>query len=307
MNLQNDFISQTIHLVPDYEGEVTATLIASKFNIGNRRSILYLHGYIDYFYQVHMCEKFIENNFDFYALDLRKYGRSLMPHQHPNYCKNVEEYFEEISYAIERINETSNGQVYLLGHSTGGLIASNYMNSGEARSLVKALVLNSPFFDFNKSGIEKALLPLVAKVYSFVSPYAKVERALSSVWPKAIHKDYQGEWDFDLKWKPIEGFPTYFKWVAAISKAQKLLHSSNISVPILVMHASKSGKPSDVSKNGLQADIVLNIQDMKKVGAKLGPLVTFLSVDNGFHDLFLSPKPVREEAFRAMFDWLNAN
>jgi alpha-beta hydrolase superfamily lysophospholipase len=36
----------------------------------NRKSVLYLHGYNDYFFHTHV-EKFNENNFDFYALDLR--------------------------------------------------------------------------------------------------------------------------------------------------------------------------------------------------------------------------------------------
>lgn len=71
-----DYNSQTIRLKPDYEGEVTATLVSSKFNVGNRKSVLYLYGYIDYFFQAHLGEKFIANDFDFYALDMRKYGRN---------------------------------------------------------------------------------------------------------------------------------------------------------------------------------------------------------------------------------------
>jgi alpha-beta hydrolase superfamily lysophospholipase len=58
--------------------EVIATLISSNRNLGDRRSVLYLHGYNDYFFHTHVAEKFNENNFDFYALDLRKYGRSLL-------------------------------------------------------------------------------------------------------------------------------------------------------------------------------------------------------------------------------------
>jgi hypothetical protein len=97
MNIDKDFTFQTIKL-PDYEGEV-ATLISSNRNLGKpQERIIYMVIMTISF--THVAEKFNENNFDFYALDLRKYGRSLK-NQHPNYCKDIEEYFEEISIAIE--------------------------------------------------------------------------------------------------------------------------------------------------------------------------------------------------------------
>jgi alpha-beta hydrolase superfamily lysophospholipase len=65
------------------------TLISSNRNLGDRRSVLYLHGYNDYFFHTHVAEKFNENNFDFYALDLRKYGRSLLKNQHPIIVKTL--------------------------------------------------------------------------------------------------------------------------------------------------------------------------------------------------------------------------
>jgi alpha-beta hydrolase superfamily lysophospholipase len=158
MNLHTDFDYQTIELSPDYEGKVTATLISSKFNVGDRESVLYLHGYIDYFFHPHVCEKFINNDFDFYALDLRKYGRSILEHQRPNFCFDIEEYFEEITIAIRQINKTSNALIHLLGHSTGGLIASSYMNDGKEKSSIKSLILNSPFLDFNQPEFAKKQL-----------------------------------------------------------------------------------------------------------------------------------------------------
>ena len=58
MDLNKDYTSQTIKLNPDYEGEVTSVLISSNFNLGNRKSVLYIHGYIDYFFHPHLGEKF---------------------------------------------------------------------------------------------------------------------------------------------------------------------------------------------------------------------------------------------------------
>lgn len=304
MNLHKDFINQTIKLTRDYEGEVTATLISSKLNIGTRKSVLYLHGYIDYFFHPHVGEKFNANKFDFYALDLRKHGRSLLKHQHPNYCKNIEEYFEEISIAIREIHNLSKNSIYLLGHSTGGLIASSYMNLGKERNLINGLILNSPFLDFNQSKFEKKMTYIAAKIISYFFPGSKVSGALSPVNAQSIHKDFYGEWDFNLDWKPIKGFPTYFKWILAIRKAQKKLQNSKIEIPILVMHSSSSRRMSAFSKEAMSSDTVLNIEDIKRLGIKLGDDVTFLKIDNAQHDIFLSPKVVREVAFDKMFSWL---
>ena len=303
MNLKDDYTSQNIKLNPDYEGEVNAVITSSNFNTGNRRSVLYLHGYIDYFFHPHLGEKFNQNNFDFYALDLRKYGRSLMQHQHPNYCKDIEEYFEEISIAIRKIKSGSKS-IFLLAHSTGGLTASCYMNFGKDRDLIEGLILNSPFLDFNQSKFEKSISLFVAKIIAKVSSYAKLDGALSPIYAQSLHKDYYGEWEFNLDWKPIKGFPTYFKWVVAISRAQKKLKKSNIKIPTLIMHSSGSFKTSKYSKEAMSNDLVLNIEDIKRVGKKLGDNVTLMKIDNSQHDIFLSPKAVREVGFDKMFAWL---
>ncbi len=305
MNKLKDYSSKTIRLEPDYEGEVTATLVYSDLNKGNRKSVLYLHGYIDYFFQAHLGEKFIEHEFDFYALDLRKYGRSLLPHQHPNYCRDIKEYYEEIGLAIQHIHKSGNGEVFLLGHSTGGLVASNFMNDATEKDLIKGLILNSPFLDFNQNELQKHLVYFAAKIMTRFSEFSKIEGALSPAYVKSIHKDYYGEWDFDLNWKPVKGFPTYFFWLLAIRNAQKSLSSSNIKVPILVMFSSNSERVSKYSEKVKYKDIVLDVKDIKRLGAKLGAKVSLLEIENAMHDIFLSTSEVREKAFTAMFKWLN--
>ncbi len=303
MDLIKEYTSETINLKPDYEGEVIAVLTSSNYNKGNRKSLLYLHGYVDYFFHPHLGEIFNAHDFDFYALDLRKHGRALLQHQHPNYCKNIEEYFEEISIAIRNIKNKSKS-LFLLAHSTGGLTASCYMNYGKEKHLIDGLILNSPFLDFNLSRIKKSLTIFIANIISRISNYAKIEGALSPAYAHSIHKDFYGEWDFNLNWKPIKGFPTYFKWLSAISRAQKTLKKSNIGVPVLILHSSGSIKISKFSNRAMSNDIVLNIEDIKRVGEKLGNNVTLLSIDNGMHDIFLSSKTVREGSFEKMFSWL---
>ena len=144
-----------------------------------------------------------------------------------------------------------------------------------------------------------------AKLVSSIFPYSKIEGALSPAYAQSIHKDFYGEWDFNKAWKPINGFPTYLKWVVAVAEAQKKLKESNITVPILILHSSESVRLSTFSQEALSKDIVLNIEDIKRVGSQLGNNVTLLSIDNAIHDIFLSSKMVREVAFCTMFSWLS--
>ena len=310
MNLEKDFTNQTLELKDDYEGKVIAVLTSCNANTGNRKSIIYIHGYIDYFFHPHVAEKFIENGFDFYALDLRKYGRSWLPHQRKNYCKSLTEYFEEITVAINLICEKSNSSVcppiYLLGHSTGGLTTCNYANFGEQKNKVSGLILNSPFLDFYDSEFKKNFTLAACNVFSLFTDYGYVINMLSPVYVQSTHKNFEGEWDFDLKWKYTQGFPTYFKWILAADEGhEKLRKYSNLQVPVLVMHSSDSTKLSKFSEQAMRKDIVLDVEDIKKRGAKLGNQVTILEVKDAIHDIFLSKKEVREKAFEEMFNWLS--
>jgi alpha-beta hydrolase superfamily lysophospholipase len=51
-------------------------------------------------------------------------------------------------------------------------------------------------------------------------------------------------------------------------------------------------------------DTVLDIEDIKRIGVTLGDKVTLLEIDNAMHDIFLSPKAVRDDAFDKMFSWI---
>ena len=307
MDINDDFISTVLSLSDDYEGEVVATLVSAKANRPEQKSVLYLHGFVDYFFQAHMAEAFVNEGYNFYALDLRKYGRSILPHQHQNYCQDMNEYYEEVTRSIEEITKVSGEEIFLLGHSTGGLLACNYMVDGEARSEIKALMLNSPFLELNFPKYLKSTILTVSELIGTVSAYANVKKALSPAYAQSLHKDFHGEWDFDLNWKPIEGFPAYFRWTSSIIKAQKKLKAPEIKVPILVMHAEVSKNIKVYREEAKTADIVLNVDDIKSIGAQLGEDVTLVSIENGLHDLFLSKPEVREMAFNKMFSWLNVH
>jgi pimeloyl-ACP methyl ester carboxylesterase len=84
---------QTIDLGRDDEGPVTATLVRRRAERPTSAAVLYIHGFVDYFFQTHLADFWCGHGYDFYAVDLRKYGRSLQPHQTPNFCQSLDEYY----------------------------------------------------------------------------------------------------------------------------------------------------------------------------------------------------------------------
>src|SRR6187402_3024139 len=94
--LKNGFEQTTILQPNDYEGKVTATLIRKQCEAQSAKAILCLHGFNDYFYQEVIAEEFLRAGYHFYALDLRKYGRSILQNQRPNNARNLSEYYQDI-------------------------------------------------------------------------------------------------------------------------------------------------------------------------------------------------------------------
>ena len=268
----------------DYDGRVIATLVRLPVQGAVRGTVLYVHGFIDYFFQRHMAERFAAEGYAFYALDLRKHGRSRLPHQHPCFCKNISEYFDDISAALREIG----APVLLAGHSTGGLVCSLYKKHGDERDKVASLWLNSPFFDWREARRRKA------RVGAFLGrffPFMNDPRAVLPAYVRSIHKEWDGEWDFDLTLKPLMGFPAYFGWVNAIFQAHEKVHAGlALDCPVLSMHSD-------------EGDIVLDWKQVARWSRTLGNQVSVLAFPGGIHDLVLSRREIREDVFSQLFAW----
>lgn len=280
------FESLELAFPDDYDGRVTATLVRLPVGEAPRGAVLYVHGFVDYFFQRHMAERFAAEGYAFYALDLRKHGRSLLPHQHACFCKDVAEYHADITRALEEIG----APVLLAGHSTGGLVCALYGARGKRKDQVRALWLNSPFFDWNVSPLKRAQLGLAA-LAGQAFPFLNDPKALSAAYVRSLHRDFGGEWDFDLMLKPLHGFPTYFGWIGAILAAHAKVHAGlDIACPVLTMHSD-------------EADIVLDWRHMARWGRTLGPQPGVLAFPGGLHDLVLSRREIRDAVFGALFSW----
>lgn len=305
--LGNGFIQTSIQMASDCEGEVFCTLVFAGNTPQYDRNVLYIHGFSDYFFQTEMACQFQRNGYNFYALDLRKCGRSIRPWQTPYNLYDIRDYYEDIDAAIARIQKETKGKLVLLGHSTGGLALSMYLHD-RPEIAVSALVLNSPFLELNiNPALKKAGLPLVAFLGKFF-PNIKIKKGLSLNYGYSISKKRYGEWEYDEKWKPVAVSEVRASWLRAIYKAQCKLHKGlAIDCPILVMRSDKSFKSKYWSDKFKESDAVLNVEHIRKYAPSLGKNVTESIISCGLHDLFLSAPEVRTEVYKRMFEWLDKN
>ena len=297
--------SQNIPLEDDYEGMVSAKVDFYEVE-GAQTAVVYLHGYMDYFFQNHLADFFIDKGISFYALELRKYGSSIQKHQHKNFCKDIREYYEELSFVLKKAKAKGHDKIILHGHSTGGLIATHYLLYAQDKELVSAAVLNSPFFAFNTSETLKKVLSLVTPLGKFL-PYLPFTR-LPSLYTESLHKDYRGRWDFNLTYKPIPSFVSYLGWMRAIFNAQQEIHKGSIEkIPALILHSDSSYFNSSWSEEAAHADAVLNVEDIDSYAKKIYKDVSVVSVEGALHDIVLSTDPVIDRYFSEISQWLDQN
>jgi alpha-beta hydrolase superfamily lysophospholipase len=304
------YTRETLPMPDDYEGPVVATLVHRPADRPvSRGAVLHVHGFCDYFFQTVTAEFFTGLGFDFFAVDLRKHGRSLLPHQTPNFCLDLAEYYADLDAALAVIRaRTGHPRVVISAHSTGGLIAPLWAADRAAQGdlVVDGLVLNSPWLDLQGSFFVRTAGTEAINRLGVRRPYATVPRTVSGVYGESLHRDHHGEWEFDLAWKPMASLPVKAGWLRAIRAGHRLVHKGiSAAAPVLVLCSQRSTVPQAYTEEAHVTDTVLDVNQIAKWSHRLGDEVTISRVPGAMHDVFLSRKEVREEAFARTARWLD--
>ncbi|WP_407917325.1 alpha/beta hydrolase [Kitasatospora sp. NE20-6] len=294
-------------LTADEEGEVSATLVR-RVVPGSRQAVLYLHGYTDYFFQTNLADHFVAAGFSFYALDLRKYGRSLRAHHSPNFVRDLAAYDEEIDAAVRIVREEDGHDRLLVnGHSTGGLVAALWASRRAGRGVVDGLFLNSPFLSMPAGAAVRTLGAPALDVLGRVAATRKLPAPLNPHYVHSLHRDHRGSWDFDLALKPAEGFPLYAGWLAAIQRGQRQVRRGlGVDCPVLLMASTASTVTNRWDPALLRTDAVLRADDIAALAPRVGRHVTTVRIDGGMHDLVLSGEAARAQVFTELDRWIGA-
>lgn len=270
---------------------------------GRRLAALYVHGFNDYFFQAELARWFDERGVDFHAVDLRKYGRSLRPHQTANMCRDLAEYDEDLDAAARAVL-ADHDELLLVAHSTGGLIAPLWLARRPALP-VAGVVLNSPFLALRQpAAVQAALLPALRLVAGRAPGWALPGGP--SLYTESIHAGHRGEWDFDLRWKPIDG-PVRVGWVAAVAAGHAAVEAGvGLEVPILSLSSTRTVTARRWTEEVRRGDAVLDAERIARLAPALGRHVTVVRVPDALHDVFLSAPPARRAAYEAVGGWLDA-
>ena len=270
------------------------------------KAYLYIHGFNDYFFQSEMGERFVDSGYNFYAVDLRRYGRSREPWQYPFNIRNQEEYFNDIDSAISQILKDGNTDITLSGHSTGGLTVALYGAVKGADVPVDRIVTDSPFLAWNFSGFMRSVAIPVVGFWGKIFKNTKIKQGHCDGYAYSLLKEYYGEWTYNTDWKMIYSPPVTASWVNAISTAQNkvMKKHDNILVPILVMHSSRKIDGCNYTPEFQTGDAVLDPFMLQERGEKLGYIREVCTIDSGLHDLILSRKEVRDQAYETIFTFI---
>jgi alpha-beta hydrolase superfamily lysophospholipase len=298
---------------PDGEGDIVATLVRRGETAAAPHAVLAVHGYTDYFFNITLADHFAGRGYAFYALDLRKCGRSWREGHTPHFTTDLDCYDVELDAALSVIRDQSQPKsVLVYGHSAGGLIVSLWLDrlrrrGGSPRHGIGGLVLNSPWLDLPGPAVLRWALTsaLIAAIARFGR--TRVARAPSQGgYGASLHRDFHGEFDYDLRWKPPGGFPVTFGWLHAARRGQARLHRGlDVGVPNLILRSDHSVRETADPAALECGDAVLNVSHIARWAGCIGNRSTVIPVPDAKHDVFLSMPEPRRAAYRCLDDWLD--
>jgi len=306
--LGDDYQALTLDLGSDDEGPVVATLVRYRppaaEPVRSARAVLYVHGWSDYFFQTELAEYWCAQGAAFYALDLRKFGRSLRPHQTPGYVDSLTEYDADLAAALAAIRREHDARVRIvfMGHSTGGLIGALWVQRNPDE--VCALVLNSPWLELVGSAVLRNIsTPAITQLARF-QPKTALPNIDPGFYSRTIEVAGGGEWTVNPQWRPTPSFPVRAGWLRAILAGHaEVARGLSIGIPILTLASTRSLIGARWNEGMRQADIVLDVEVIVRRAVQLGRNVTVIRIEDGLHDLCLSPPPVRQRFYAEITRW----
>jgi alpha-beta hydrolase superfamily lysophospholipase len=256
----------TLPLAPDAEGEAVATLVRRRADGSSARA-----------------------------------SRRAVLHVH-----GFADYFVELDLAWERITERDeHSSVVISAHSTGGLVVALWAHARQPEALA-GKVLNSPWLDLQgPAWLRSPAANVALGQLGLRQPMRVMTREVSGVYAKSLHRDHEGEWDFDLAWKPVESFPVRFGWLRAIRAGHAQVHRGlDIRCPVLVLSSDRTSFTRTLDERAHTSDIVLDVKQIRRWASSLGTHVTSVAVPGAKHDVILSRPEARAFAYAEIERWL---
>ncbi|RAX49577.1 alpha/beta hydrolase [Arthrobacter sp. AQ5-05] len=267
--------------------------------------VLALHGWSDYFYNTELAGYWSDRGYAFYALDFRRYGRSLRAHHlNPGFTANLGEYDQDLAAALEMIRSLEGPELpgICVAHSTGGLVASLWANRHPGE--FTALVLNSPWLEMQGSYLVRYAAQGVVEPIARLRPRAKLHLPeLDNYW-RSLSRLASGSWDLHPVWRPAISFPVTAGWITAVMAGHReVARGLDIGIPVLVLTSKSTHLSTGFDESMLHHDTVIEVQVVRERSVRLGPQVSNAVIDGAMHDVFSSLPGPRAAAYAAIDRW----
>lgn len=322
--LGDEFECTDLLLGEDDEGPLVATLVRAlpqkraffdrvfdRQRMLEQVDVLYVHGWSDYFFQKSLARFYTDRGARFFALDLRKYGRSLRAGQTHGYVDHLSDYDQEIGMALDIVRDNdapslNPRRLLLLGHSTGGLVLSLWAD--RHRGIADGLLLNSPWLELQISAVARRAIAPVVGLRAKYTPhdlalpqidlgfYAQAQRACCS------EEELEG---INPEWRPQQSPQVRAGWLDTVLDGHATISEGvDVGVPACVLLSTHSQFGLTWDDRMATADSVLEVEGIARSSLKLGSEVTVHRIKDAIHDVFLSRPEPRADAYARMERWL---
>lgn len=242
-------------------------------------SLLIVHGLHEHCLRyAHVAEAFNKIGVNVYSFDLRGHGQSEGPKVN---IKSVDEYREDVETVYRSIPK--NLPFFILGHSMGGLIVTDFLLFNE-RNDVKGAILSGPALEIGED-----ISPILQKMANLIGKYLpnlgtqKLNPKLLTSDPIEVEKAINDTLIYQSGMKAGLGRAVLNR---IIETKQKF---SNFNYPVLIMHGG--------------ADKLTNIKGSKGLYASAKSAdKTFKEWEGAYHEIFNETN--KSEVIEMAVNWL---
>lgn len=315
-----EFSAQQLPVV-DSGTHSTVTLVRHdpSMRMDNERpqpTVLYVHGWSDYFANPELAKAVAAAGFRFYALDLHGHGRNLTDDvlatgAVPGMAADLSEYRQDFETALTAM--ASDGaavdpeHLVVIAHSTGGLTMS--LLQLEQPGQVAGLALATPWIAPQGFNWLDPLIVAVARAVPKSWHAKRLPVVVNTNYHRTLSADREGTWRVDPRWRPRNSFPITLNLLASTARARlRLLElhraGHTVGAPVLLQSARRSLLVPWWSKQMHHVDTVLDVAAIRRRATVLSPQPTVIAYDGAIHDVHRSAPSVRAKTFADLQSWL---
>ncbi len=272
----------------------------------HRKAVVLVNGRIEASikYQELMFDLF-RQGFDVYSYDHRGQGWSqrLVEGSDIGHIHEFSDYVADLEHMLTLFDLTQYDKRFLVAHSMGGAIATRYLQT-HPKATIDGVVLSSPMLGIDLAWYLNPIAISLSQILTAVYPRPTYAPGHKAYYPKPFEDNPLSQSLERYQWfrhlyaeQPqlqVGGPSTRWVWQSLMAAKQCLLHTRQITTPLLLIQAGDDTIVSNRAQN----------QFIRKLG-KTNPQAEFISIPDARHEILFERDQYRNPALDALFGFLN--